>query len=88
MNVFRAFLRGAIYGFVGGFLLMWLVPVFDGTQPADIGGIWAALCAIPWFGVFFFTALLGGIWAGHAFWYGTGPGQGLRFWGWISGLWR
>lgn len=88
MIVLRSFLRGAIGGFVLGFLCMWFYPVFAGTQPDTHGGVWSALCGISWLGVFLITAFFACMSAWYSFWYDTDFGRELSFWEWISRLWR
>ena len=88
MIVLRSFLRGAIGGFILGFLFMWLYPVFAGEQPKTIGGVWSALCGISWLGVIFITAFFACMWAWYSFWHDTDLGRELRFWVCIFRLWR
>jgi hypothetical protein len=84
MTVLRALIRGGIGGFVVGFLLMWLSPVFDGNEPVSFKAVWTALREISWFGIFIITASGAGIWAWSAFWYDTEIGSLLRFWNRLS----
>ena len=73
---------------LGGFLFLWLCPLFTGVFPATLAGVWTAFVHVTWSGVL----LLAGFWAVLCAWgtfrYETELGRALRLFGWLTNLWR
>ncbi len=67
MNVLRAFLIGALIGFVVGVGMMLFFPIYEGQFPHTTIGAAAAFRAINWFGVWFLTGLFAIGWALYEF---------------------
>ena len=67
MNIIRAFIIGALVGFVLGVGLMVFLPLYHGELPRTLAGFGTAVRDINWIGVWFLTALFGITWAMHEF---------------------
>jgi hypothetical protein len=84
--VLLAILRGAIGGFVIGFLMLWLGPVFESEAGWTLNAVWNAGLAVEWGPLMLCTAIGAISWGWIVFRTETEIGQFFSLLGFVGKL--